>query len=185
MTGLSLNSYLLSKICVLGMLCLIQSLLVTGAFVILVGCSSEGIMINPFLELLITSFFTSLAASSMGLLVSSLFTNADRVMTVAPILLMPQILFSGLIFKLDGVSKIISWFAICRWSMEGYGTTANLNELPLELQQQGLAIIHEAEDFFEFTTSHILSSWGLLIGFTVAFLIISRIVLQNVQKENS
>ncbi len=46
-----------------------------------------------------TSFITALASAAMGLFVSSLFTNADRAMTVAPILLMPQILFSGLIFK--------------------------------------------------------------------------------------
>ncbi|MCD8337750.1 MAG: hypothetical protein LUD18_10885 [Lachnospiraceae bacterium] len=65
--------------------------------------------------------------------------------------LMPQILFSGLIFKLDGATKLISRFAICRWSMEGYGTTSNLNELQLQLQQQGVMITHEVEAFYDFT----------------------------------
>ena len=98
---------------------------------------------------------------------------------------MPQILFSGLIFKLSGATEIISWVAVCRWSMEGYGTTANLNDLPLKLQQEGIMIPHEAESFFEFTSSHLLTSWGILVLYTVVFLVLARIVLSKVGKEKS
>lgn len=185
MTGLSLSAYVSSKIIVLGLLCLVQSVLVTGMFSITVGLPEEGVLLHPFLEMLCTTFITAVASTAMGLFVSSLFTNADRAMTVAPILLMPQILFSGLIFKLSDETEIISWAAVCRWSMEGYGTTANLNELPLKLQQEGVMIPHEAEDFFEFTASHLLSSWGLLLVFTVLFLVLARIVLSGVGKEKS
>ena len=183
MTGLSLTSYVSSKILVLSFLCLIQSLLVTGVFALLVGLPDRGIIFPAFLELLLTTFFTAVSSAAMGLFVSSLFTNADRAMTVAPILLMPQILFSGLIFKLSGATEIISWFAVCRWSMEGYGTTADLNELPLRLQEEGIMIPHEAESFFEYTVGHMLSSWGILILFALVFLILSRLVLSRVGKE--
>ena len=126
-----------------------------------------------------------ISSTAMGLFVSSLFTNADRAMTVAPILLMPQILFSGLIFKLDGATEIISWFAVCRWSMEGYGTSANLNDLPMKLQLEGLPITHEAESFFDYTCTHLLTSWGILLAFTAAFLILARIVLSKVGRERA
>lgn len=185
MTGLSLSSYVASKILVLGLLCLIQSLMITVVFSLLVGLPEEGVMFAPFAELLFTTFITAVASTAMGLFVSSLFTNADRAMTVAPILLMPQILFSGLIFKLSGATEIISWFAVCRWSMEGYGTTANLNELPLRLQQEGVMIPHEAESFFDFTASHLMTSWGILILYTVVFLVLARLVLSKVGKESS
>ncbi len=185
MTGLSLSAYVSSKIIVLGILCLIQSTMITGVFSVMVGLPEEGIIMNPFLELLITTFITAVASTAMGLFVSSLFTNADRAMTVAPILLMPQILFSGLIFKLSGATEIISWIAVCRWSMEGYGTTANLNDLPLRLQQEGIMIPHEAESFFEFTSSHLLTSWGILVLYTIVFLVLARIVLSKVGKEKS
>ena len=185
MTGLSLSAYVSSKIIVLGILCLIQSAMITGVFSMMVGLPKEGIITHPFLELLITTFITAVASTAMGLFVSSLFTNADRAMTVAPILLMPQILFSGLIFKLSGATEIISWIAVCRWSMEGYGTTANLNDLPLRLQQEGIMIPHEAESFFEFTSSHLLTSWGILVIYTVIFLVLARIVLSKVGKEKS
>lgn len=185
MTGLSLGSYISSKILVLGTLCLVQSLLITGVFGLMVGLPEKGIIMPPFIEILITTFLTAVASSAMGLFVSSLFTNADRAMTVAPILLMPQILFSGLIFKLSGATEIISWFAVCRFSMEGYGTTANLNELPLRLQQEGVQIPHEAESFFEFTSSHLLFSWGILVIYTIVFLLFARIVLSKIGKEKS
>lgn len=183
MTGLSLTSYILSKIVVLGVLCFIQSILVTGVFAALVGLPDSGIILPAFLELLMTIFLTAVSSAAMGLFVSSLFTNADRAMTVAPILLMPQILFSGLIFSLSGATEIISWFAVCRWSMEGLGTTANLNDLPLKLQQQGLPIEHKVEDFFEFSAGHMLESWFILILFTAVFLGLSRMVLNKIGKE--
>ena len=185
MTGLSLGAYVSSKIIVLGVMCLVQSLLLTGVFSLIIGLPKEGIITYPFVEILITTFITAVSSTAMGLLVSSLFTNADRAMTVAPLLLMPQILFSGLIFKLDGAAEMISWFALCRWSMEGYGTTANLNELPLRLQQEGIMIPHEPEDFFEYTSSHLLTSWGIMILFTMAFLVLARIVLSKIGREKS
>lgn len=185
MTGLSLGSYIASKVAVLGALCFVQSFLITGVFGLLIGLPETGIITEPFLEILITTFLTAVASTAMGLFVSSLFNNADRAMTVAPILLMPQILFSGLIFELEGPTQYISWLALCRFSMEGYGTTANLNELPLQLQQQGINLTHEAEDFFEFTTSHMLISWGILLAFTVGFLVLAKCVLSKIKKEKA
>ncbi|MBR4308128.1 MAG: ATP-binding cassette domain-containing protein [Oscillospiraceae bacterium] len=183
MTGLSLSSYVASKIIVLGVMCFIQSAMIMGVFATMVGLPETGVFTEPVIELFITTFITAVASTAMGLFVSSLFTNADRAMTVAPILLMPQILFSGLIFQLGDTTEVISWFAVCRWSMEGLGTIANINDLPLRLQQQGVPLVHEPETFYEFTTEHLLSSWGVLILFTVGFLVLARLVLSKVGKE--
>ena len=185
MAGLSLNEYILSKILVLGVLCLIQSALIVGVFAMSVGLPEEGLFLPPMIEFLITTFLTATASAAMGLFVSSLFTNADRAMTVAPILLMPQILFSGLIFELEGATDLLSWFAICRWSMEGYGTSANLNELPLKMQQEFPMMSHEAESYFDFTVLHMLKAWLILLIFVILFLGLARAVLTNIGKEKS
>lgn len=178
MTGLSIGSYVLSKIVVMGLLCLIQSVLVIGVFSALVGAPENGVFLLPHLELFITTYLTAIASSAMGLFVSCLFTNADRAMTVAPILLMPQILFSGMIFKLDGATEVISWLAVCRWSMEGYGTGADLNGLVHQVPRA-------AESFYEFTTAHLLTAWGILLLFVVGFLLLARIVLSTIKKNNA
>lgn len=185
MTGLSLNSYILSKMIVLSFLCLIQSFLIVGVFSVLIGMPEEGILIPSFWGMTVTTFLTAVASSATGLLVSSFVTNADRAMTIAPLLLMPQILFSGLIFKLSGLVESISWVAVCRWSMEGYGTIANLNILPLRLQQEGVSIPHETEHFFEYTSEHLATSWEILIVYTILFMIFARICLSRIKKEDA
>ena len=170
-------------------MCLIQSAMITGVFALIVGLPNDGIIIGPLLEIFLTTFVTSVSAAAMGLFVSSMFRNPDRAMTVAPILLMPQILFSGLLFKLEGVTETISWFALCRWSMEGYGTTADLNDLPNKLQQEGKIpeelIKRKAEDFFEHTPEHFIFAILLLIAFIIGFLVLARLVLSKIEKDKA
>jgi len=186
MTGLHLSSYVLSKFTILGMLCMVQALMLTGVFGMSVGLPKEGIFLPPFIEFFITTFLTSYAAAGMGLFTSSLFKNQDRAMTVAPILLMPQILFSGLLFELTGVTKYISWFAICRWSMEGYGSSANLSDLKnmVKIGENVQEIEKVIEDFFTFTTAHITKSWLILLAFIVGFGILSVVALRNIKKND-
>ena len=104
-------------------------------------------------------------------------------MTVAPLMLMPQLLFSGLIFDLSGVTKAISWLAVCRFSMEGYGTTTNLNDLELRLQQQGFQIEHIADDFFTFSRRHFAFAILMLAVFVIIFSIVAGIILRSIKKE--
>jgi energy-coupling factor transporter ATP-binding protein EcfA2 len=178
MTGLSLGSYVRSKIIVLGSMCLLQSAMIVGVFAALVGLPEDGIILVPLLELLISVFLTALSAAAMGLFVSSMFDNADRAMTLAPILLMPQILFSGQLFKLEGATSTISWFATCRWSMEGLGTTADLYNLPTRT-----APIALKEDFYDPEPEHLLMVWGILVASVIIFLILSKFMLRSVGKK--
>ena len=184
MTGLPMIPYLLSKIIVLGILSIIQSVLIVAVFAISVGVPKSGVVMSPYIEMFITTFLTALASASMGLFVSSLFKNADRAMTIAPIMLMPQILFSGLIFELEGVTETISYLAICRWSMEAFGTTANLNKLKMKAQQDGIpGIEHVKEAFYDHNFTHLAKDWGLLILFVVVFMVLSLLALRKLPKE--
>ena len=119
-------------------------------------------------------------------------------MTVAPLLLMPQLLFSGLLFKLSGATEAVSWFVVCRFSMEGLGTTANLNKLESKMEQlfkdEGMydAIISRdkkffdhAEDFFDYEVGHFLFALLMLIIFVAVFSALSGIVLRNIKKDRS
>ncbi|MDO4648256.1 MAG: ATP-binding cassette domain-containing protein [Eubacteriales bacterium] len=186
MTGLHLIPYIVSKFLVLGLLCFVESLLLVVVFVLRIGAPEEGVMMAPVVELFITTFLTAMAASGMGLFASAMFKNPDRAMTVAPILLMPQILFSGLLFELEGATKYISWFAVCRWSMEGYGSTSNLNNLvnhAVDIPGLGETVLErEAEDFFTFTAAHLSKDWFILLAFVVVFAALSTVVLLNIRK---
>jgi ABC-type multidrug transport system ATPase subunit/pSer/pThr/pTyr-binding forkhead associated (FHA) protein len=184
MTGLRLNAYVIAKAIAMGLVCAVQSLLLTAVFTSLVGMPREGVFgDSPFTEFLIVTFLTALAASAIGIFVSSLFRNADRAMTIAPLLLMPQLLFSGLIFKLEGATEAISWVATCRFSMEGYGTIANLNSLTMRLAQEGIPIEHVAEDFYEFSGGHFLFALIILMAYVPLFCAGAMFVLRGLRNE--
>ncbi len=189
MTGLSLQSYITSKAMVLGIMCLVQTFMLTTVFALFVGMPEEGVLLPAFMEILVTNFLTAFSAAATGLFISALFDNADKAMTVAPILLMPQILFSGIIFKLSGATEVISWFTGCRWSMEGLGATCNFNALKFAqaASQQGQYIDpgmynsqmaayygFEEDAMYASTTGHMLMVWGILLVMSIVFLALSK-----------
>lgn len=55
-------------------------------------------------------------------------------MVAAPFILIIQLLFSGILFKLEGFGEWISYVTVSRWTVEALGSTVNLNDLPLKLQ---------------------------------------------------
>lgn len=182
LSGLSMTAYILSKFIVLGFFCLLQSALLLGTVSILIGLPEEGIAMSSWTEMYLSVFLTALSATAMGLFVSSLFNNADRAMTVAPILLMPQILFSGLAFQLSGAIEKVSYVVSCRWAMEAFGSIADLNNTTLRIQETFPDMIHETETFYTHSVWHLMFSWEILLGFTIIFGILSYIALANIEK---
>ena len=150
--GMSLPAYVLSKVVVLGLLCVVQAFLLTGVFVLIEGAPATSLLFAP-LELYVTILLITLSAMSLGLLVSALFKNPDRAIAMAPLLIMPQILFSGLVFKLEGIAENVSAFVHCRWGMEAFGTTANLNALDLEIYGEEVHIPEMEKKIDEVTTT--------------------------------
>jgi hypothetical protein len=104
---------------------------------------------------------------------------------------MPQLLFAGVIFDLKGVTEVISWFAVCRWSMEAMGSCANLNsmehrliqELDDEMLKTKMAEQFTDKEMFEFTQNHVLMCWLILLGFVVVFSVAAGLVLSRIKNE--
>ena len=101
-------------------------------------------------------------------------------------LLMPQILFSGLAFRLEGFSEIISRFVVCRWGIEGLGTTAKLNMLKDKMKLYDIAEFSGTynEPMFKATPEHLWKVWCILLGMILLFAVLSRFVLQRLRKED-
>ena len=114
--------YIFSKLFVLGGFAAIQSILFIGIITIFYTNASppEVEWFNPF-----SSFcwmlFISIAASMMGLLISALVDTAEKVMTIVPIALIPQIMLAGLVAKISsGFVEFLSYFTLSRWGTEGF-----------------------------------------------------------------
>ena len=132
MANLKLLPYVSSKLIVNAVFDLVQALLLVAAVAVLLGMPDEGMQIAnvPFMEIFITTYLTMLSATCIGLVVSALVNNSDQAISFAPILLIPQILFSGMIVDLEGMVNRISYIISCRHAWIAYCTTAKINNLP-------------------------------------------------------
>ena len=79
---------------------------------------------------------TSVVGVAIRLFVSSAFNNPERAMAMAPMLIMPQLLFSGVVIELKGAMELISNFVNCRWGMSALGSIASLNGLMLKAEDK-------------------------------------------------
>ncbi len=140
--GLRIGAYLISKVVVLGVLCFVQTLLLVAVLVLFKGTPAHSFL-PPVLELTISTYLTVISAMSVGLLVSALFHSPDKALAMAPILIMPQILFSGIAFELNGVTEKISYAINCRWAIEALGTSAGLNDLDLAIYGEEITVPEE------------------------------------------
>lgn len=101
--NLSWNSYLMSKLVILFTLSALQTLtfVVVGNIILEI----EWKMLLPFWFVL---FSTSCFASVLGLNISSAFNSAVTVYVMIPLLLIPQMILSGLLFPFDKLNDLIS-----------------------------------------------------------------------------
>lgn len=101
--NLSWNSYLVSKLVILFFLSAIQTLCfaVVSNFILEI----EWAMLVPFWLVLFT---TSCMANVLGLNISSAFNSAVTVYVLIPLLLIPQMILSGLLFSFDKLNSAIS-----------------------------------------------------------------------------
>lgn len=194
MAILKLGSYIGSKLVVLGVLCFIQTVLLMGVVIGLVGCPEEGMLLPsfPWIELSITTFLTMFSAMTLGLLISALSGNPDRAITMAPIFLVPQILFSGIACELDGVGEKISNFVTCRWACIAYCSTSNVNYLPSEITTDVLGgkvasdIVMISMDY-EFDLAENLNPIGeswIVLGIFAVICIVGAIVCLKIKKNH-
>lgn len=181
MGNLRLWTYILSKYIVQGVLCVVQSTILTAIFLLAMkhAPKSAQILGYPQLEIWVTVFLTIYASAAMGLIVSAFVKNSDRAMAIAPFVLIIQLLFSGVLFELEGAAHKISNVTVSRWSMECLGNITDLNKLDMEIK----TMPHEPNDFYNRGVGHLLQTWGILFLVAVVCGVISVVVLRNLKRD--
>ncbi len=125
--NLGIIPYMFSKIVVLTLLCLLQ----TAILVIIVNFVErfqQGIILPAILEVYITMALTTLAGLMLGLAISATAPNTDRAMSFIPIILIPQVIFSGTVFAFkDWFTQILATLFAARWSIAALGSSIGLH----------------------------------------------------------
>jgi ABC-type multidrug transport system ATPase subunit/ABC-type multidrug transport system permease subunit len=119
MYNLDIFPYILSKVFVLSFFSIIQS----AIFVLILFLHFSNSLVSltdPFDAFLWMSFI-SISATFLGLFLSSIMSTTEKVMTIVPIILMPQIMLAGLVAKINNeFVEVISYFTLSRWGTEGF-----------------------------------------------------------------
>lgn len=192
MSDVRLSSYICSKLAVQTLLALVQCGLMLTVFVLTIGKPDKGVIFpDSTVEMMITLVLITVSSSSLGLLVSSLVKNTDRAMVFAPIILIPQLLFSGILFKLEGVTEVLSWVCVSRWGMQAFSNTADLNGVlwnSLSLKYNSPEMLRQAYDLnkntlYAHSSGNLLLSWGVMVLTIVVFCFISATVLRSVKND--
>jgi hypothetical protein len=176
LVNLKLLAYLGSKLAVLKAFVILQTLLMTG--VILAGLSHpESDLLAWPLGLAITTFLTLMASTSLGLMVSAISENSSQANKYLPLLLVPQIIFSGVLFDLGDVLNKLSWLMLSRWSVGAYGSLVDVNSMigePTALPDGStLPQMFESTPVYDPTWENLGLNWAMLILHAIVYLLVT------------
>src|SRR5579883_921080 len=180
--NLGIAPYLFSKVSVLGVLCALQSLVLVVVVNLKAAFPAKGLILpSAGVEIYVTMFLTSIAGLMLGLALSALAPNNDRATSFIPILLIPQVIFSGVIFALTNPGlQIAGGFFAERWAMAAMGSTIGLHsQFLIPRGIPGLSDSDVSGESFSFqgtlystvdkthAVEHLLLCWGLLVLMSV------------------
>lgn len=189
LVNLRLWAYLGSKILTLGGLAVIQSLLISIVILLCFVSPKPQLTLNYqplviplsswfpeeliwYLGVFITTFITILTSISLGLMVSASVKNSTQANSALPLLLLPQIIFAGVLFNMEGIGKYISWLMLSRWSVGAYGILANVNLLVPVVQSEdnSTSLLIEQHPMFNNTLENLFLTWAVLVLHIMVYL---------------
>lgn len=184
--GISAAPYLVSKLIVFATFALLQCFSFLVIIALHIHLPKEGTFMPASVELFITLFFTVMASVSLGLFISALSNSMSTTMYITMIILFIQIIFSGAIFNLEGLSESLSYLTISRWSLNGLGITADMETLGRQTQ---ICLLSRCERFptplqamavdYGYSFGDLVNTWLVLVGFTTFFLLCTYFVLRH------
>ena len=123
--------YIFSKLTVLGAFASVQAII----FIVILYSKFSGGSVNVAWENPIGTclwmIYLSLAATMMGLFLSAVVNSTEKVMTLVPITLIPQILLAGVLSKISNVVvEVLSYVTISRWGTHGFTNLQKNVEIP-------------------------------------------------------
>ena len=130
--GLSPSAYVLSKVLLLGLLTSAQAAVLVFLGIVRQGGPGHGsVLSSGQFELFLDVALAGLAAMALGLLISAFVSNADKALTILPVILFAEFLFTGSAFpvnKTPGLAQA-SYLATAKWGYSAAASTADADVL--------------------------------------------------------
>tara|TARA_B110001452_G_scaffold156989_1_gene130632 strand:- start:1590 stop:2174 length:585 start_codon:yes stop_codon:yes gene_type:complete len=117
MFNLKIIPYIFSKLSILTIIAFIQAIL----FILIISLRYDDPEWNNILGSILWMVTISVAATLMGLLLSSTSNTTEKVMSIVPISLIPQIMLAGIITRITNeFVEVLSYLTLSRWGTEGF-----------------------------------------------------------------
>jgi len=118
MVNLSLFNYVMSKYVILSLICVVQCAMLLGIVFFTLGF--EGGPVSFLMELLVM-IATTMNATALGLLLSTVVASAEAAMALTPIALIPQVVLGGLMVPMttNPMLKPLMYVMPARWGFQG------------------------------------------------------------------
>lgn len=170
--GVSLLAVVLSKAFVLLLIEDVQAAILTFGFVRIVNIPQNHLLLDTDVEIFVSILLMLVASSAIGLLISAIFKSGGSAILVVLVLMIGQVVFSGIMFTLTGVAARIAAVVVCRWGMGALGASTDLNSRLAWLKQGFDSPMYDA------TVANLMHSWQMMGLITVVCLIAAWLVLQ-------
>lgn len=132
--GLSPPAYVLSKVFLLGLLTVAQAaVLVVLGLLRQHGPGAGSVLPSGEFELFLVASAAGLAAMALGLLISAFVSNADKALTILPVVLFAQFLLTGGLFSVNapGIQQL-SYLSSAHWGYAAAASTVDLDRLTFD-----------------------------------------------------
>lgn len=170
--GVSLLAVVLSKAFVLLLIEDVQAAILTFGFVRIVNIPQNHLLLDTDVEIFVSILLMLVASSAIGLLISAIFKSGESAILVVLVLMIGQVVFSGIMFTLTGVAARIAAVVVCRWGMGALGASTDLNSRLAWLKQGFDSPMYDA------TVANLMHSWQMMGLITVVCLTAAWLVLQ-------
>ncbi len=181
LVNLGLFAYLGSKVLVRSIVVILQTFLLVTTILIIFK-SPKADLLPWATGLFITNFLTLFSSICLGLLISTVVKNENEANNSLPLIMIPQIIFSGVLFDLSGIADRLSWLMLSHWSVGAYGILVDVNGMiPKAVQAVGqLTGTSEIEpnNFYDPIWQNLREYWGILAASAAIYLLIT-LVLQK------
>ncbi|MBV8761776.1 MAG: ATP-binding cassette domain-containing protein, partial [Deltaproteobacteria bacterium] len=166
LAGLHASAYLASKFVVLSLLVIVQTALLLGVLAVRMHFPSPGVIMPAPLEIFVTLALAGIAGISLGLCISAASSTPDKATSLIPIVLVPQVLFAGIMFALHHVTRVLSDLVTSRAAVDAMSSIVDLNRL-----ETPLPMPPEPDHAHE--PRVLLLAWAMIVGQAVLFAVIA------------
>lgn len=135
---------------------------------------SGGLVTVSIIDMYITLFLIVYASDITALLISSIVKTEAAAMTVMPFVLIIELIMSGTLFDLSGITKLISHLTISKWGQFALCSIAHVDQMS---RWGGV------DEGMESITAYVLRDWLLLLIFTVVCFAGAIVALSQVDKD--